>query len=215
MDWHDWYTAYDDPTSSLSRRLAAVRRAFADVLAQRAPASSRRQVVSICAGDGRDALPVLAAGYEDVPTTLVELDPTLAAAARREARRLGLAAVEVREADAGSVDAFEGIPRADVFLACGVFGNITDADLATTIATLPQLLASDAVVIWTRGRPPGDPTAYGGDPADFVRDVFDRHGFAEQSFERPADADYRVGVHRLITEPTERVPGAVMFGFVR
>jgi hypothetical protein len=213
MDWHEWHGQYDDPTSSLSRRLAAVREQLARVLESRAGRMTR--LVSICAGDGRDTLPVLAHGHRDVSAVLVELDAALADAARTEATRLELPAVEVRTADASQIDTFLGVGPADVFLACGVFGNISDADLAATIGALPQLLAADARVIWTRGRPTGDPTDYADDPAELVREVFARHAYVEEAFVRPGDADFRVGVHRFVGTPEPRAAGATMFSFVR
>ena len=213
MDWHEWHTAYDDPTSSLSRRLAAVRAQLARVLALREELPT--ELISICAGDGRATRPVLAISAADVSAHLVELDAEFARVARVEADRLGLRKVEVRQGDAGELDTYVGVPPADVLLACGVFGNITDDDLDTTVRLLPQLLAPNAAVVWTRGRPSTDPTRHAGDPADLVRDVFGRHGFVEEVFDRPDDADYRVGVHRLTAAPQERVPGAVLFRFVR
>jgi hypothetical protein len=213
MDWHEWHTAYEDPASSLSRRLEAVRSELARILAARSDRAT--QLVSICAGDGRDTLPVLAAADSEVSAVLVELDAELAGAAGGAADRLGLRDVHIRQADAGVVDTFDGIPRADVFMACGVFGNVTDADLRRTVQTLPQLLAPDALVIWTRGSPSSDPSGYEGEPADMVRDVFAACDFVEDRFIRPDDADFRVGVHRLVGTPTTRVPGATMFRFVR
>jgi hypothetical protein len=212
-DWTEWHSAYDDPASSLSQRLGAVREQLRRVLTARG--TQPTQLLSICAGDGRDTLPVIAASDAHVAAVLVELDPSLAAAARREADRLGLQSVEIRQEDAGALDSFVGVPPADVLLACGVFGNISDEDLERTVQTLPQLLAADAVVIWTRGRPETDPTRHDGDPADMVREVFARNGFVEDAFVRPDDADYRVGVHRLAGEPQRRTPGATMFRFVR
>jgi hypothetical protein len=212
-DWTEWHSAYDDPGSSLSQRLVAVREQLRRVLVARGGRPTH--VVSICAGDGRDALPVIATADAPVEAVLVELDEHLGAAARQEADRLGLARVVIRREDAGSLDSFAGVPPADVLMACGVFGNVTDDDLETTIRTLPQLLAADAAVIWTRGRPRTDPTRHDGDPADLVRAVFARHNFAEEAFIRPDDADYRVGVHRFAGEPQQRTPGTTMFRFVR
>lgn len=213
MDWREWHAAYDDPESSLSRRLETVRVELARVLTARG--AHPTQLVSICAGDGRDTLPVLAAARADASAVLLELDPTLAAAARSEAERLGLGAVSVRELDAAAIDSFDGIPRADVFMACGVFGNVTDADLVTTVQMLPQLLARGAIVIWTRGRPSTDPTGHAGDPAEMVRDVFGRHDFVEERFVRPDDADFRVGVSRFAGTPMPPARGQRMFRFVR
>ncbi|HEY6741727.1 MAG TPA: hypothetical protein VI110_05150, partial [Lapillicoccus sp.] len=73
--WESWHGAYVDPSSSLSRRLAVVRDRIDQWLDGTAPRPVR--VVSLCAGDGRDLLEVLASrGDADrVTGTLVELDP--------------------------------------------------------------------------------------------------------------------------------------------
>ncbi|MCK9896076.1 class I SAM-dependent methyltransferase [Frankia sp. AgB32] len=214
-DWRAWHRGYADPGSSLSRRLAAVRGELTRVLAARRGRPTR--MVSICAGDGRDTLPVLADGYTDVGAVLIELHQGLSDAARSEVVRLGLPDVEVRTADAGRLDSYAGVPPADVFLACGVFGNITDEDLDATVAALPQLLAAEATVLWTRGSRAGehDPTRYAGDAADLVREVFARHGFVEDAFIRPGDAPFRVGAHRFRGTPRRPQPGTVLFRFTR
>ena len=115
-------------------------------------------MVSLCAGDGRDLLEVLA-GRDDadrVTATLVELDPRLAGHARDRAR--GWSGIEVRTADAGDHEVYADLPPADLVLLCGVLGNISDADVEHTIAMLPALCAPDARVIWTRTRRPPDLT---------------------------------------------------------
>lgn len=213
-DWRGWHSKYDDPTHFLSRRLEIVRGELGRILDARGDEST--QLVSICAGDGRDTLPVLAERHSDVHTVLVELDDALADAARREAAGLGLDSVEVRTGDAGALATYVGVPPADVFLACGVFGNITDDDLEATVAVLPQLLAPGAWVIWTRGLKAGDdPTEWDGDPADLVRAVFARHEFVDEALVRPSDAGFRVGVHRYYGSQNPRPEDGQVFRFVR
>ena len=124
MDWRAWHRDYDDPTSDLSQRLVRVRAEVGRVLADRIGRPT--QLVSICSGDGRDTLPVLALGHRDVAAILIEYDADLADRARREAARLDLPNVEVRTGDAGEWASYADVPRTDVFMACGVFGNITD-----------------------------------------------------------------------------------------
>src|SRR5215510_11374893 len=97
-DWLAWHAAYDDPSSSLSTRLRAVRRRLSRALDQ-APAAPVR-LVSLCAGQGLDVLGVLP-GHprgRDVSAVLVESDPRNAALARRGAAAAGLSQVEVRAA---------------------------------------------------------------------------------------------------------------------
>ncbi|WP_422734092.1 hypothetical protein ACN26Y_00875 [Micromonospora sp. WMMD558] len=73
-DWHAWHHDYGDPDSPLSRRLAEVRRRVADALDQAPPGPLR--AISLCAGQGRDLIPVLAEHPRgsDVTARLVELD---------------------------------------------------------------------------------------------------------------------------------------------
>ncbi|MEJ7831517.1 MAG: class I SAM-dependent methyltransferase, partial [Nocardioides sp.] len=172
-------------------------------------------LVSMCAGDGRDTLPVLAATAPGTRAVLVEIDEELAGAARRTAASLGLERVEVRTADAGTTDSYADAVPADVLLVCGVFGNVRDAEAARTVATLPMLLAGGATVVWTRGRRVDhDPTEFPGDPSEHIRELFAAAGFEELSFVRPEDAGFRVGVHRLVVPPQPWQPGGRMFDFV-
>ena len=216
-DWHDWYANYDDPTSSLSRRLEVVRERLRLALADSTAHPDRElTLVSMCAGDGRDTLPVLAATPRRIRAVLVELDERLGARARETAAGLRLDRVEVRTADAGRTDAYAGAVPADVLLACGVFGNVTDVDIERTIAALPTLLSPGATVIWTRGRRAyaDDPSDAAGDRSEDVRRLFARAGFEEIAFVRPEDAGFRVGVHRFAGPAEPYAPGRTLFAFV-
>jgi hypothetical protein len=211
-DWQSWHRDYDDPTSSLSRRLEVVRAQLQSLLEG---AGGPVRLLSMCAGDGRDTLPVLAASAVDVPAVLVELDPVLAEAARASAVSLGLHGIEVRTDDAGSTSCAEGAVPADVVMACGIFGNVTDSDVARTISTLPSLLAEGGHVIWTRGRRvPQDPTEVTGDPSETVRGLFIDVGFEEVAFVRPDDASFRVGVARWPHLGAPYEAGVRMFAFL-
>ncbi|WP_329100958.1 class I SAM-dependent methyltransferase [Micromonospora sp. NBC_01699] len=212
-DWQKWHDEYDEPNSPLAHRLRVVRRDLRRALAE-APCGTDgvQQVVSICAGEGRDVLPVLAEQDEHrrVRVLLVELDPVLAQRARTTAADLGLSGVEVRVADAGAVDTYLDVPPAHLLLACGVFGNISAADTRQTVATLPALLAPGAIVIWTRaGRDGGD------DPSQQVRADFRDHGFTELSFTSATESRFRVGMNKLDTPAATRAPqaGTRMFTF--
>ncbi|MEU8299035.1 class I SAM-dependent methyltransferase [Micromonospora sp. NPDC048909] len=214
-DWIRWHHDYDAPSSSLARRLAVVQRDLRNALAD-APCGEHgvRRLVSICAGDGRDVLPVLAepGRGRDVRALLIELDPTLSRRARESAVDLGLSEVEVRTADAGAADTYQQVERAQVVLACGVFGNVTVDDVRRTVAALPALLAPGGIVIWTRGRPDDGP-----DPSLEVRACLADHGFAELAFTSPTDARFRVGMHQLVEHPAHPPtlrPGTRLFTFV-
>jgi hypothetical protein len=155
----------------------------------------------MCAGEGRDVLPILAAHDQGdrVRALLVEIDPRLAGRAREAAGERGLSRVEVRTADARITDAYLDFAPAHLVLACGVFGNITSADARGTIAALPSLLAPGGVVIWTRGRPDD-----GTEPSQRVRIWFAADGFTELAFAAPDDATFRVGMHQLAAGAGQR-----------
>src|SRR5690349_532381 len=89
-DWRHWHSAYDDPRSSLSRRLDVVRARLMQALDMVDHPSPR--LLSVCAGEGRDVIPVLASRGPSRPViaVLVENDPVLAERAAAAARQQGL-----------------------------------------------------------------------------------------------------------------------------
>lgn len=210
--WLDWHQGYNNPESSLARRLLVVQhhihRAL-DLITPR-PDLGELRVISLCAGESRDLLPVLAERTQPVGVRalLVELDPHLAEQARRRARQLNLTHVDVVNGDAGTTTAYERIAPAHLVLACGVFGNISAADGQRTVAGLRTLTAPGGLVVWTRGRGPT------GDPSTEVRMWFREDGFSELAFTAPRDASFRVGMNRL--NPASARPfraGVRMFSF--
>jgi hypothetical protein len=206
-DWVGWHSGYENPDSWLSRRLVVVQEQLRVALDREPPGEIA--LVSLCAGQGRDVVPVVAGHlrHEDVCARLVELDPANTRFAAESAAAAGLARVEVVEGDASLASAYEGAVPARIVLACGVFGNITDEDIRNTIDSLPTLCAPGATVIWTRGNRPPDRRAA-------VRQWFGERGF-EELFFRGEPEEFGVGVHRLVREPKPFDPGLKLFTFVR
>ncbi|TDO29655.1 putative methyltransferase [Kribbella sp. VKM Ac-2527] len=207
MDWSTWHDEYDQPDSHLARRLQAVQTQIREALA-RSPAGPLR-AISLCAGQGRDLLEVLAdhPRRDDVRARLVELDARNAGFAEGKIRALGLHQVEVVTADASLTDQYRGMVPADLVLVCGVFGNITDEDIERTIDSCPQLCQTGGIVIWTRHR--GDP-----DRVPMICERFETRGF-DQQWLSDRDAGFGVGAHRFTGEPQALVAGRRMFTFVR
>ena len=143
-DWLVWHDAYDDPTSSLSRRLRVVEQRLEHVLAD-AP-TARSPLPSLCAGDGCDVISVLADRADTPPTraVLVEKDETLVHRARLAAADVGLDAVEVRCGGAGDLRVFADVLPAAVLLLCGIFGNIDHAAVKDVVDVVPSPLAPAA-----------------------------------------------------------------------
>ena len=206
-DWQAWHAAYDDAGSPLARRLAIVQRRIREAV-DAAPAGPLR-AVSVCAGQGRDLIGALRdhPRRHDVAARLVELDDRNVEAARAAAREAGLDGVQVVAADAGTSDAYAGAVPADLVLVCGVFGNVTNADVAHVIRRLPELCASGATALWTRHRLAPDLT-----PA--IRGWFGRAGFAEIGFDAPEGAVFSVGANRLRGNPRPLERGVQLFRFV-
>jgi hypothetical protein len=184
--WQDWHRGYDDPDSSLSRRLVAVQAALREALD--VAAAGPVALLSLCAGDGRDVLGVLATHPRggDVRALLVDSDPALAGAGARAAGDMGLHGVEFLVGDAGSTSTFAHAAPFDVVLLCGIFGNISEDDIAATVAAAPSLLDHDGTVIWTRHRRAPDLTGA-------IRTWFTQAGFAEDRFVEVADSLASVG----------------------
>jgi hypothetical protein len=201
-DWVAWHADYDADTP-LVHRLRAVQHWIRRTLDDRPPGAIR--FVSLCAGEGRDILEVLAdhPRATDAVGRLIELDPELAARARSAAP----SGVTVERGDAGRTEAFVGAVPADLVLVCGVFGNLSDDDIERTVRALPSLCAAGATVIWTRHRRPPDLTVA-------IREWFLSAGFELVGFEAPADFVWSVGIHRLVGDPVRLVPGRRLFSFV-
>jgi hypothetical protein len=187
----------------LQRRLAIVQRHIRATLDTCGPGTIR--VVSLCAGQGRDLIEGID-GHpraRDVRGRLVELDPRNCDAARATAPD----GVEVVAGDASDTNAYRGAVPAELILACGVFGNISDEHIQRTIQTLPSLCAPAATVIWTRHRRPPDRSVD-------VRKWFIDAGFDEVAFEGPDGFVFGVGVNRLGRPPEPFQPDVKMFEFV-
>ena len=206
-DWEAWHQEYTDPGSPLSERLRIIQAhidAWLDATA--GPVS----VVSACPGDGRDLLGVLERRPDAhrVSATLIESDAHSAQRAAAHADRLDLPAIDVRCTDAGSTSAYVEAVPADLVLLCGIFGNIPDGDIYTTIAALAQFCSPQALVLWTRHRKDPDLTPH-------IRTWFGGFAFDEVDFTAPEHAWYSVGVHRFTGAPEPLRPEQHLFTFFR
>jgi hypothetical protein len=195
--WVRWHQGYEDADSPISARLRLVQAGVRDALDRCPPGPVR--IVSMCAGQGRDVIDVVAGHRRraDVGALLVELDPELAAFARDRAATAGVGdEVQVVEGDAALARHYVDAVPADLVLVCGVFGNISDEDVRATVSRLPSFCAPGGTVIWTRHRRPPDLT-----PS--IRAWFAEAGFVEESFAAPDGYVLSVGCHRLgeLTQP--------------
>ncbi|HEY5488740.1 MAG TPA: class I SAM-dependent methyltransferase [Candidatus Limnocylindrales bacterium] len=207
LDWQAWHAGYDSDTP-LRRRLEIVQRHIGVVLDTFYEAPLR--VVSMCAGEARDLLGALDdRGRRDITGCLVELDPELAGRARAHAQALGLHDLDVRVGDAGTSASYAGAVPADLVLVCGVFGNISEADIERTLRALPMFSAPGATVIWTRHRRAPDMTFS-------IRRWLAASGFDSTAYDPVPDSDTMgtvgVAVFRGETAPFVDQP---LFAFIR
>ncbi len=206
-DWVAWHAAYDDPASSLAARLRCVQEHLASAI-DHAPAGPVR-ILSLCAGQGHDVLGVLPEHPRrgDVHAVLIETDPHNVRQARRRAADAGLSQVEVRQVDASRVANYADVLPADVLLLCGIFGNVSPADIKRTVGAAPALCAVGGTVIWTRHRRPPDLT---GELRGWLRAAC----FDEVAFDALDTATYAgIGVYRLRHAASSRLPDRPLFTF--
>jgi hypothetical protein len=206
VDWEAWHDDYDRPGSNLARRLRVVQERIRLALDDCPPGPI--QVISLCAGQGRDLIEVLAGHRrrDEVRARLVELDPRNTASARAAAEAAGLGQVEVVTGDAALTDHYHDVVPAELVLVCGLFGNITDTDIERTVDACSGLCASGGTVIWTRHR--GSP-----DRVPLICGWFEERGF-ERLWASGPDAGFGVGIHRFGGEPRPLPPGTSLFTFV-
>src|SRR5579863_3681351 len=204
-EWVEWHRGYA-PGSPLSKRLEVVQRLTREALDRCAPGPIR--VISLCAGDGRDLLGVLDTHPRavDVDARLVELDPDLAERARSRAAQIS-STIKVVTGDAASTSSYADAVPADIVLACGIFGNVTDDDIQHTVLHLPSLCAPDATVIWTRG-------TFSPDLTPTIRGWFAGAGFSEIAFVAIPETTVGVGAHQLTVPPRPYEPGVHLFTFL-
>jgi hypothetical protein len=152
-DWKTWFAGYDEPDSPLVQRLAVVQHGIRRALDE-APAETVN-ILSLCAGEGRDLIPVLAEHPRraDVRARLIEFDPVIAQVARDAAAAADLTGtVDVVTGDAADPALFGDYAPADLLLLCGIFGNITEADIQNTATRAANLTVRGGTAIWTRHR---------------------------------------------------------------
>ena len=193
-DYVAWHDEYGQPGSRLHLRLLVVQDLLALALDELPPGPIR--VISLCAGQGHDLLTVARRHRRgaDLTGRLVELDHHNAAAARDTIGQAGLDGLEVVEGDAGRSDSYAGAVPADLVVACGVFGNISDEDIEATVAFLPALCSPGAWVVWTRH--PRDPGLIGR-----IEGWLAQAGFESRALVVPDGLMFGVGAARLVGDP--------------
>ena len=206
-DYAAWHEEYDQPGSPLHLRLLVVQDLIAAALDDAPPGPVR--VISMCAGQGRDLVGVARRHRRgaDLTGVLVEADPRNVAAARRAIGQAGLDGLTVVEGDAGRSATYAGAGPADLVLACGVFGNISDAGIRRTVEFIPALCAPGAMVVWTR-----KPRPEGIVPA--IQDWFEQAACQPLALVVPEGGLFGVGAARFTGSAPPLPEAKVLFEFI-
>jgi hypothetical protein len=206
-DWAAWHRVYDDSTSEPSRRLRLLQAHLRQVLTDQ-PSGPIRVVIP-CAGQGRDLLGVLVdhPRRADVVATLIDIEPENVDLARSTARELGLPAVTAVVGDAGRTSTYVGAVPASVVVLAGFFQYLSNRDASRLIRMLPELCATDAVVVWARRINARKRTV----PSTRAR--FEVAGFREIPTDIPDEPDVHVGIERFVGTPVPLSADARLFSF--
>lgn len=149
-DWLQWHKEYDT-WPDLQKRLLLVQSHISGCLTSLPPGPIN--VISVCAGDGRDLCGVLSVHERarDVTARLVEINPELTqrGTAAIDAARLGNV-MSFLLADATQFGTYVSMAPADLIVMAGVFGNVRPTELAHLVDGLPCLCRPGAFVVWTR-----------------------------------------------------------------
>ena len=207
-DWNSWHIHYDDPNSDLALRLKVVQEQISKILPGKL--QSRFQIIDICAGDGRDLIPVLAKHPNSslISSLLVEVDKTLSEASKELALKLNVSNVTLEISDASLCMVYKDVIPADLILLCGVFGNISDTDVKNTISNLSMLCKLGTKIVWTRNRREPDATPK-------IRKLFIDNGFKELEFIAPDNNTYSIGVSEFKGTPKPFDSNVRLFTFIR
>ena len=116
-------------------------------------------------------------------------------------------AIEVVTGDASRTSSYVGAVPAEIVLACGIFGNVTDDDIRNTVTHLPELCAPGATVIWTRG-------TFAPDLTPTIRVWFMEAGFSELDFVAIPHTWVGVGANLLTSTPRTLNPDRQLFTFL-
>lgn len=199
-DWPEWHDAYNDPRTWQFRRLALVQEMVFSTLDLAPPGPLT--IVDICAGQGRNLLPVLIAHPRrgDIRALLVEADPSNADIARQSAPP----GAEVITADAALTDHYIDYVPADLVLISGVFPHITKDDKCRLVTFARALVKRGGAVLWTVHRP---------ELAADIAGMFTIRRF-DPTFMTEPSMQHAVCLMRHRADPLSLTLGRTMFTFV-
>ena len=210
MDWSEWYKQYDS-FPGLQARLRLVGEQI--VVALDACPSGPIQIISLCAGDGRDVIGALQ-GHprrHDVNALLLDSHAESLARGRAAAAGAGLARqLRFIEADASLASNYAAAVPADLVLISGFLGHLRHEDVPRLIASLPMFCKTGGWAIWNRHLILHD----GHKQVPAIREFFRQAKFEEVFFGTPDPNGFAVGRVRFTGRPEPLDASRVLFEFV-
>ena len=170
------------------------------------------QILSICAGDGRDVVNVVGSHPRrtDVSASLVELDGHSVAAGISQAAQAGLSsAIHFLNADATVFQTYASLPPADIVLLCGVWGHVPADERLPLVRGVASLCKPGGKVIWTRG------VSQGLIRFDEIRSVFARAAWEMVRVSITSDKKWAVATCRYCGLSSELPATGRLFHFRR
>ncbi len=210
MDWRDWYKQYES-FPSLQARLRIVQAQIIAALAECPP--GRIQVVSLCAGDGRDLIGALQnhPRRNDVSAVLIESESDSVNRGIAAATAAGLEKqLQFIHADATRAGNYAGAVPADLVLLSGFLGHLRHRDVPGLIRSLPMFCRTGGAAIWNRHL-----VLYEGrEQVRVIRELFRQTEFAEVHYETTAADGFAVSRVRFNGQPAPLDAARVLFEFV-
>ncbi len=209
MDWDHWYQQYDQ-SPSLQARLGIVREQIAATLDQ--CAAGPINILSICAGDGRDVVGALAGHARRADVAAWLLDTHAESIARGQAAAAAAALegpLHVRQCDAGRAQSYGDLERADLVMLSGFLGHLRHDEAAGLIASLPMLIKPGGAVLWNRHLVMND----GRTQVPAIRALLQQASFEETYFQTTAEDGFAVGRARFKGNVAILDPEKIFFEF--
>ena len=205
--WNGWpEKAYQQ--DRYRQRLAAVQNHLTECL-DLAPGGPVR-IISVCAGDGRDAISVLSSHQRrhDVSAWLIEQDRQSVLDGMGRAARVGLAnTVTFLNDDATDYATYQRIVPADIVLLCGVWGHVPASERVLLVRALTTLCKARGMVIWTRG------ISKGLERLHEIQAMFATSSWEQSRVSFTSDKKWAVVIHRYLGLPNELPSSGRLFHF--
>ena len=206
-NWNEWHKHYDSQPN-LQERLRNVRREIIAALDECPPGPI--QIISVCAGDGRDLLGALEnhPRRNDVTALLLDNNAQSVELGKSAAEIIGLGRqLQFVEADATLAKNYASHVPADLILLCGFLGHMLHKEVPGLIESLPMFCKTGGQAIWSRRT-----ILYDGREQIFlIREFFRKANFVEVHFEAASANGHAVGRARFAGQPKPLDSSRVLF----